>query len=234
MTAKLYGVGVGPGDPELLTLKAARVLQSVPVIAYPKPDNADSLVRRIAHEHIPSGQTEIAIVTPMTPGNYPANDVYDHYAAEIAAHLKAGRSVAVLCEGDPFLFGSFMYIYQRLAEHFPTEVIPGVSSLGAVAAAAGRPLVSRNQVLSLIPAPLPDDVLKARIMEADCAAIFKVGRHLPRISHLLNEMGLMDGAVYVEHATMDSERVLPLTEVKAGDVPYFSMILLERMNGNFS
>ncbi len=232
MTAKLYGVGVGPGDPELLTLKAVRVLQDVPVIAYPKPDTGDSLVRRIAGKHIPPTRTEIAIVTPMTPGNYPADGVYDQYASEIAAHLKAGRSVAVLCEGDPFLFGSFMYIYQRLADHFPTEVIPGVSSLGAVAAAAGRPLVSRNQVLSLIPAPLENAVLQARINAVDCAAIFKVGRHLPRVRNLLQKMGRLDGAIYVEHATMDTERVMPLSEVKAGDVPYFSMILLERTNGN--
>jgi len=232
MAAKLYGIGVGPGDPELLTLKAARILKTVPVIAYPKPDTGNSLVRHIANDHIANDRIEIPIITPMTPGNYPANDVYDHYAKEISAHLLAGRSVAVLCEGDPFLFGSFMYIYQRLAADFSTEVVPGVSSLAAVAAVAGQPLVSRNQVLSLLPAPLDNGILQARINDADSVAIFKVGRHLGRVRDLLDEMGLTDNSIYVEHATMETERVVPLKNVGFGHVPYFSMILVNKKNRN--
>jgi len=232
MAAKLYGIGVGPGDPELLTLKAVRILKTVPVIAYPKPDTGDSLVRHIANDHIPNGRIEIAVVTPMTPGSFPANDVYDHYAKQISAHLLEGRSVAVLCEGDPFLFGSFMYIYQRLAADFKVEVVPGVSSLGAVAASAGRPLVSRNQVLSLLPAPLDNVILKARIEDADSVAIFKVGRHFDRVRALLDEMGLTENSIYVEHATMETECVVPLGNVDSCDVPYFSMILVDKKNRN--
>ena len=130
----LYGLGVGPGDPELITVKARRILGSVPVIAYPAPEQGDSLSRAIAAAHVPDGLIEIAIRTPMTPGNFPADDVYDRYASEIALHLKENRDVAVLCEGDPFLYGSFMYIFARLAGEYSFEVVPGVSSLGAVAA----------------------------------------------------------------------------------------------------
>ena len=139
MSGTLYGLGVGPGDPELITLKALRIIEAAPVIAYPAPDKGDSLARAIAEPHIPDGKTEIAVRTPMVPGAFPAHDVYDHYAGEIGDHLSAGRDVAVLCEGDPFLYGSFMYLFARLAGEHETKVVPGVSSLGACAAAAGVP-----------------------------------------------------------------------------------------------
>jgi len=227
----LYGLGVGPGDPELITLKARRILQSVSVVAYPAPDVGDSLARAIAAPHLLEDQTEIAIRTPMTPGNFPANDVYDRYAAEIAGHLSAGRDVAVLCEGDPFLYGSFMYLFQRLCEGHPTEVVPGVSSLGAVAAVAGRPLVSRNQVLTILPAPMDEAALEKRLADCDAAAIMKVGRHLKKVKRVLARLGLEDGAEYIERASMDGEKVLRLSDVGDGAAPYFSMILVRHMDG---
>ncbi len=221
----LYGVGIGPGDPELITLKALKVLQSVPVVAYPAPESGDSLARSIAAPHLKEDQTEIVIRTPMTPGNFPADDVYDRYAAEIAGHLDAGRDVAVLCEGDPFLYGSFMYMYQRLAGDYRAEVIPGVSSLGTVAAVAGRPLVSRNQVLSILPAPMDEAELARRLSETDAAAIMKVGRHLEKVKRVLGRLGLDKGATYVEHASMPNEKILRLNEVTDA-APYFSMVLV--------
>ncbi|MCH7936489.1 MAG: precorrin-2 C(20)-methyltransferase [Proteobacteria bacterium] len=224
----LYGLGVGPGDPELITLKARRILQSVPVIAYPAPEQGDSLARAIASPHIPGGRIEIAIRTPMTPGNFPANEVYDRYAAEIGVHLSDGRDVAVLCEGDPFLYGSFMYIFARLAGVYSVEVVPGVSSLGAVAAVAGRPLVSRNQVLTVLPAPLDEQELERRLADTDAAAIMKVGRHLRKVKRVLGRLGLDEGAKYVERASMTGEKVLPLAEAPDGGAPYFSMILVRR------
>ena len=224
----LYGLGVGPGDPELITLKARRILRSVPVIAYPAPEHGDSLARAIAAPHIPGGRVEIAIRTPMTPGNFPANDVYDRYAAEIGAHLDENRDVAVLCEGDPFLYGSFMYVFARLAGEYNVEVVPGVSSLGAVAAVAGRPLVSRNQVLTVLPAPLDELELERRLADTDAAAIMKVGRHLGKVKRVLGRLGLDEGAKYVERASMTDEKVLPLAEAPDGGAPYFSMILVRR------
>ncbi len=229
MTGKLYGIGVGPGDPELLTLKAVRLIAEAGVIAYPAPaDGTDSMARAIAAPHIPAGKTEIVIETPMVPGRFPANDVYDRYADEIADHLKAGRDVAVLCEGDPFLYGSFMYLFGRLAGDFPCEVVPGVSSLGACAARAGQPLVSRNQVLAIVPAPLDEADLEARIAIADAVAIMKVGRHLEKVRSVLDKLGRLETAVYVERATLTDEKVMPLMNVSEDQAPYFSMILARR------
>ncbi|MEQ8319149.1 MAG: precorrin-2 C(20)-methyltransferase [Rhodospirillales bacterium] len=229
MSGRLYGIGVGPGDPELLTLKAVRLISEADVIAYPAPaDGTASMARAIAQPHIPQGKTEIVIETPMIPGRFPANDVYDRYAVEIAEHLNAGRDVAVLCEGDPFLYGSFMYLFGRLAQNFESEVVPGVSSLGACAARAGQPLVSRNQVLSIVPAPLDEADLEARIAAADAVAIMKVGRHLEKVRTVLGRLGRLESAVYVERATLADEKVMPLSELEATRAPYFSMILSRR------
>ena len=226
MSGRLYGLGVGPGDPELLTLKAHRILQTVPVIAYPAPDDAASLVRAIADPHIPPGRTEIVIRTPMVPGRFPAHDVYDHYAKEIGGHLDAGHDVAVLCEGDPLFYGSFMYLFERLAGSYPTEVVPGVSSLTACAAVAGLPLASRNQCLIVVPAPLDEAALAARIDAAEAAAIIKVGRHLEKVRRVLARLGRATNARYVARATMADAVISPLADVAADTAPYFSMVLV--------
>ncbi|MBT3659469.1 MAG: precorrin-2 C(20)-methyltransferase [Rhodospirillaceae bacterium] len=226
MSGTLYGLGVGPGDPDLITLKALRVLERVPVIAYPAPETGDSLARTIAAPHIPEGRDEIVIRTPMVPGKFPAHDVYDRYAEEISGHLAAGRDVAVLCEGDPFLYGSFMYLFSRLADDHAMQVVPGVSSLGACAAAAGVPLVSRNQVLTVVPGPLDEVELEARIKASPAVAIMKVGRHLDKIRRVLGRLNLMNNAHYVERATMDEQRVMPLAELNGKGAPYFSMVLV--------
>jgi len=228
MSGTLYGLGVGPGDPDLITVKALRILQVAPVIAYPAPVGGDSLVRSIAAPHIPLGRTEMTIEIPMLPGDFPARDLYRPYAFQIADHLTQGRDVAVLCEGDPFFYGSFMYLFEELAGDHPTCVVPGVSSLGACAAAAGIPMVSRNQVLSIIPATLPEDQLADRLGSVQAAALIKVGRHLGKVRRVLEGLGLDGDARYVERATMETERVLPLSDVADGGAPYFSMILVRR------
>jgi precorrin-2/cobalt-factor-2 C20-methyltransferase len=228
VTGTLFGLGVGPGDPDLITLKALNVLKAAPVIAYPAPDTGDSLARAIAAPHLPGGQIEIVIKTPMVVERFPAQDVYDRYSGEIAAHLDAGQDVALICEGDPFLYGSFMYIYQRLAPTHPVVVVPGVSSVGACAAVAGLPLVSRNQVLSVVPAPLEEEELERRLATTDAAAVMKVGRHLDKVRRVLDRLGRIHDAWYVERATMEAERVLPLTELTDDRAPYFSMILVRR------
>jgi len=231
MRATLYGLGIGPGDPDLVTVKARHILQTAPVIAYPAPEGGKSLVRAIADEHIPEGRTEIVISTPMVAESFPANDVYDRYSQVIATHLDEGRDVAVLCEGDPFLYGSFMYLFERIADRYRTEVVPGVSSLGAVAAVAATPLVSRNEVLTILPATLPEAELETRLAATDTAAIMKVGRHLPKVCRVLRRLDLNQGARYVERATMRDQRVLRLDEVSEDAAPYFSMILARHPEG---
>jgi precorrin-2/cobalt-factor-2 C20-methyltransferase len=228
MTGTLYGLGVGPGDPELVTLKALRLLRAAPVLAYPAPDVGDSFARSIVAPHLPGGQAEIAIRVPMRVDPAPAQAVYDAAAVEIGSHLDSGRDVAVLCEGDPFFYGSFMYLFGRLAERHRVEVVPGVSSLTACAAATGLPLAARNDVLTVLPAPLPEEELRPRLQAAEAVAIMKLRRHFKKISQLLEETGLYDGARYVERATLGHQRVLRLSEVDPETVPYFSMILTHR------
>jgi precorrin-2/cobalt-factor-2 C20-methyltransferase len=228
MNGTLYGLGVGPGDPELITLKALRLLRAAPVIAYPAPEHGDSLARAIVAGHLPGGQTEIAIRMPMVVERFPAQEIYDRAAVEIGAHLEAGRDVAVLCEGDPFFYGSFMYLFGRMAERFPVEVVPGVSSLTACAAASGAALASRNDVLTVIPAPLPPERLRELLLNTDAAAIMKLGRHFAKVRDVLTELGLAKQARYVERATMPNQRLLPLDEVDPDSVPYFSMVLVHK------
>jgi cobalt-precorrin 5A hydrolase/precorrin-3B C17-methyltransferase len=221
----LYGLGIGPGDPDLITVKARDILARAPVVAYPAPEGGDSLVRAIAAPFVPAGCVEVVIATPMAVDRFPAQEVYDRYAAILAGHLQAGRDVAVLCEGDPFLYGSFMYIHQRLAPRFPTVVVPGVSSLAAVAAVAGRPLAARNEVFTVLPAPLPEAELEAGLKRADAVAIMKLGRHLPKVRRVLERLGLAGGASYVARATMAEQQIRRLDEIDGDDAPYFSMIL---------
>jgi precorrin-2/cobalt-factor-2 C20-methyltransferase len=227
VSGRLYGIGVGPGDPELMTLKAVRILSEVPVVAYLAPDRGESTARAIAEKFIPAGRTEIAIRMAMRPGPEPAV-LYDRTAEEIAAHLSAGRDVAVLCEGDPFFYGSFAYLYDRLAPRFPCTVVPGVSSLTACAAASGRALARRDEALTVLPATLSDAELTRRLASAEAAAILKVGRHLPRLKALLTQLGLTERATYVAHATRQDQRIAPLTALDEIEAPYFSMILIAR------
>lgn len=230
MSGTLYGLGVGPGDPELLTLKAARILGRVPVIAYMAPEDGESMARAIAAAHLDSEKIEIAVRVPMVPGRAPARSIYDRYVAEIETHLEAGRDVAFLCQGDPFFFGSFMYVFEALAQRRPVAVVPGVSSLGAAAAAAGMPLASRNEVLTVLPAPLSEEELEDRLGRADIAVILKVGRHMAKVRRVLERLGKAGDARYVEHASTAGERVLGLDEV-GDEAPYFSLILVPKGGG---
>lgn len=228
MSGTLYGLGVGPGDPELITLKALRILQSAPVLAYPAPEVGESLARQIVSSHLDDGKIEVAIRMPLSAPKFPDNEVYGEAADTLSAHLAAGQDVAVLCEGDPFFYGSFMYLFARMAEAHKVEVVPGVSSPMACAAVLGTPLAAQNDVLTILPAPLDSDALRQRLAVTDAAAIIKLGRHLPRVRDLLQDMGLMAHSRYIERATMNAEQILPLADVDAQATPYFSMVLVHK------
>lgn len=227
MKGKLIGVGLGPGDPELMTLKAHRLIADAQVVAYPALENGESFAREIAKAVIPATAKEMVVRIPMTLERGPAQTAYDSGAAAIATHLDAGRDVVVLCEGDPFFYGSFMYLFSRLAENYETEVVPGVTSVTTCAAVSGRPLTARNDVLTIIPGPLENAEMKAKIEAAGAVAIMKVGRHLGRIRTLLDTMGLAASATFVARASLSSQQVLTLA--RAPDpAPYFSMILITK------
>ena len=228
MTAgRLYGLGLGPGDPELVTLKALRLLRAAPVVAYPAPEGGDSFARRIVAEWLDRGQREIAIRFPMRPGEPPAA-IYDAAALRLAEALERGDDVAFLCQGDPLFYGSFAGILARLAARYPATVVPGVSSLTACAAAASLPLVQRDDALSVVPAGLTDAELARRLSSADAAAIIKLGRHFAKVRGVLERLGRLDGAVYVERASLPNQRVMPLAAVDPASVPYFATALVRR------
>ena len=226
LTGTAFGLGVGPGDPELVTLKALRLLRAAPVVAYPAPEDGESFARAIVAEHLRPGQREIAIRVPMVAERFPAQAVYDAAAAEIGAVLAGGADVAILCQGDPFFYGSFMYLFERLADRFPVTIVPGVSSLTACAAAAALPLAQRSETLTVIPATLEEEALARRLAAAEAAAIIKLGRHFAKVRRVLERLGLAGHARYVERASLPNQRVLDLAAVNADSVPYFAMLLV--------
>lgn len=227
MSGTLYGVGLGPGDPELMTLKAHRLISQADVIAYPTLASGDSFARSIAAGAIRPDAIEIIMDVPMTTDRQPAQDAYDLGADAMRAHLTAGRDVVCLCEGDPFFYGSFMYLFARLSDAFKTEIVPGVTSMTACASQAGMPLAARNEVLTVIPGPMEADVMAQRIKDADSIVIMKVGRHLTKIRSVLDDAGLTNHATYIERATLDAQQMMPLADAPA-KAPYFSMILVTK------
>lgn len=221
----LYGVGVGTGNPELITLKALRILQTVTVLAYPTSEDGKSFARSIVAEFLNDNQIEIPIVLPFKL-EQSAQHLYDEAAEKLAQHLEKGRDVAVLCEGDPFFYGSFMYIFNRLSQRFATEVIPGISSVMASAAMIGVPLTYRNDVFMVLSGILPGEVLMEKLKVADAAVIIKLGRNFSKVKQVLQELGLMERAKYIEHATRKNQRILSVDEVEVETVPYFSLIVI--------
>ena len=220
---KLYGIGLGSGDPELLTVKALRLLQACPVVAYPVSDGGKSLSRSIVAGYLRADQTEVPLWYPFKL-NESSQPFYDKAAETLAEHLEAGQDVVVLCEGDPFFYGTFMYLYTRLCERYPTEVVPGVSCVMAHASVLGTPLTYRNDVFMVIPAILPAEVLKERLAVADAAVIIKLGHHFAKVFAVLKELGMADRANYIERATMPNQRIVPIRDVNPDAVPYFALI----------
>ncbi|MFI7420497.1 precorrin-2 C(20)-methyltransferase [Nonomuraea sp. NPDC049684] len=234
MSGRLYGVGLGPGDPELVTVRTARLIGEADVIAYHAARHGRSIARSIALPYMREGQIEELLLYPLTtettdhPGGYQGalDDFYADCAERLAAHLDAGRTVVVLAEGDPLFYGSYMHMHKRLAHRYPTEVVPGVTSVSAAAAVLGRPLVERDEVLTVLPGTLPAHVLAERLRDTDSAAVLKLGRTFGKVRDALAEAGRLDDAWYVERATMGAERVAPLKDVDPDGVPYFSLALL--------
>ncbi|ORM24171.1 precorrin-2 C(20)-methyltransferase [Williamsia sp. 1135] len=234
MTGKLWGVGLGPGDSELVTVKAARVIGEVDVVAYHCARHGRSIARSVAAPYLRSGQIEEKLMYPVTtestdhPGGYRGAlaDFYTSAAQTLAQHLSAGRSVALLAEGDPLFYSSYMHMHKRLVEDFDTEIIPGVTSVSASAAATGLPLVEADETLTVLPGTLPKDELVRRLRDSDAVAIMKLGRTFPDVVAALMESGRLEQAWYVERASTPTQRVVPVVDVDASTVPYFSMIVI--------
>ncbi len=225
----LYGIGVGPGDPELLTIKAVRCLESCPVVAYPAPLEGPSLARQIAAPYLDGqAKTEITIRIPLVAGHFADPEIYRVAQHGLTKHLDDGRDVAVLCLGDPLLYGSFSYLLHEMPEHHHIQIIPGISAVTAAACVAQRPLAIREQVFSIIPATLDEQELTSRIAAAEAMVFIKVGQHLAKLQRLLPSLGLDRQAVYIERATFEDQKHLPLAQADPDQSSYFSIVLTHR------
>ncbi|GAB3684821.1 precorrin-3B C(17)-methyltransferase [Angustibacter aerolatus] len=234
MTGRLAGVGLGPGDPELVTVKAARLVEAAEVVAFHSGPHGRSIARRIADPYVRPGTLEEPLVYPVTtgttdhPGGYEGAmvDFYDEVAERLSVHLDAGRDVVVLCEGDPMFYGSYMYTHERLAHRYETQVVPGVTSVSAAAAALGRPLVQRDEVLTILPGTLPREQLARHLAAADAAAVLKLGRTFETVRGAVEDAGRGPAAWYVERASTQQQRTAALRDVDPGEVPYFALAMV--------
>lgn len=222
---RVIGVGVGPGDPGLVTRKAWAIVQAAPVIAYPSAKGGESLARAIMAEAIAGEAVEIALTLPMNPNRAPAQAAYDECCVAMRGHLDQGTDVIVLCEGDPLFYGSFMYILARLRDDYEVEIVPGVTSIQGATATHRQAIGARDDIVTVLPCSLDDAALSEQIDRADAVVMMKVGRHMGRIKALLDAKNLLNKALYVSHASQPQELALPLADAPE-TAPYFSIILL--------
>ncbi len=234
VAGSFHVVGIGPGDPELITRKAERLIRAAAVVAYHAGVRKESHARRIAAELIPADAVEEELRYPVTtgttdhPGGYVGAmaDFYDDCEARLAAHLDAGRDVVLLAEGDPLFYGSSMYLLDRFRDRFPVDVVPGIPAFAAATATVPAPLVRQTDVLTVLPGTLPEAELARRLADTDGAVIMKLGRTFPAVRSALAQAGRLEGALYVERASQPEERWLPVADVDADSVPYFSLIVV--------
>ncbi|MCU1621270.1 MAG: Precorrin-3B methylase-like protein [Frankiales bacterium] len=230
----LFGVGLGPGDPELVTVKAARILGAADVVAFHSARHGRSIALGIARTYLRDDVVEEHLVYPLTvettdhPGGYRGalEEFYEQAAARLAVHLDAGRDVVVLAEGDPMFYGSYMHLHKRLAHRYETVVVPGVTSVSASAAALGAPLAEAEEILQVLPGTLPLDELTARLSLGGPAAVMKLGRTFDNVRAALEASGRLGEAFYVERASTSAQRLARLADVDPSSVPYFSMAVL--------
>jgi precorrin-2/cobalt-factor-2 C20-methyltransferase len=234
MSGRLIGVGVGPGDPELMTFKAARVLAEADVVAhFAKAGNASN-ARRIVNGHLRAGVEELPLLYPVTTemprqckayGNA-IREFYDSSAAAVARHLDAGRTVAILSEGDPLFYGSYMHLHVRLAQRYRAEIVPGVTAMSGCWSLAGAPIAQGDDVFVVLPATLSETELERRLADADAAVVMKLGRHLEKVRRVLTRTGRLSRAIYVERGTTAEAVTMRLQDKRDDDAPYFSVILV--------
>jgi precorrin-2/cobalt-factor-2 C20-methyltransferase len=234
MTGRLIGVGVGPGDPELITLKAVRALQEADVVVHFAKAGRPGNARTIAARHLRPGVTELPLAYPVTT-ELPKDEAsycdimrgfYDAASVDVAAHLGEGRTVAVICEGDPLFYGSYMHLHVRLAPQYRAEVIAGVTGMSGCWSAIGTPMVQGDDVLSVLPGTLSEDELVRRLADSDAAVVMKLGRNLPKVRRALERAGKLTRAMYVERGTMANEKTIALADKADDCAPYFAVVLV--------
>ncbi len=231
---QLFGIGVGPGDPELVTLKAIKCIEKADILAYPTATGSKSNAKNSIAPYITPAHQLLPLIYPVTAG--PVADshaylplmkkFYDESAEQLKTFLLAGKNVAIICAGDPFVFGSYMYWHTRLSGEFDTTVVPGISSVLAAPATLGMPLCHREDIVSIIPGTLSEDELVEALNHCGSAVIMKLGRTFEKVRRALVTAGLMEKAYFVERVTMTRQRIMPVKNVNHNDVAYFSLIVI--------
>jgi precorrin-2/cobalt-factor-2 C20-methyltransferase len=234
MSGRLLGVGVGPGDPELVTLKAMRALRDADLVVHFAKNGSASHARTIAADHLQPGVAELPLFYPLTREVPRASctyrdalrHFYDDAAARLAAQLDAGRTVAVICEGDPLFYGSYMHLHVRLAARYPTEVIAGVTGMSGCWSAAATPIAQGDDVFMVLPATLSEADIERRLSDADAAVVMKLGPHLPKIRGVLARLGRLERAIYVERGSSKGSVMMRLADKADDAAPYFAIVLV--------
>jgi precorrin-2/cobalt-factor-2 C20-methyltransferase len=233
-TGRLIGVGTGPGDPELLTVKAVRALEEADVVAYFAKRGSNGNARGIVGPYFRETWIELPLVYPVTTEIHKDSKdyreailgFYEESVHRVEEHLEKGRIVVVLSEGDPLFYGSYMHLHVRLADRWPTEVIPGVTAMSGCWSQTGTPIVQGDDILTVLPGTLSEFELARRLADTDAAVIMKVGRNLPKIRKALAATGLLERAIYVERGTMANTSSVRLADKADDEAPYFSIVLV--------
>ena len=230
----IYGVGLGPGDPDLMTVKADRLLRSARHVAFFRKAGRKGQARQIVNGMIPEGAVEFPMEYPVTteiPLTDPRyNEILSGFYADCTAHLRSlaeqGEDVVVLCEGDPFFYGSFMHLYTRLKDNVPVEVVPAITGMSAAWTATGTPITWGDDVLSTVMGTLPEDEMVAHMTRSDALVVMKIGRNIGKVRDALRKAGKYDRAWLVEFAAMPGQTVQKLSEAEGKVTPYFSIIVV--------
>jgi len=231
-TGTIYGVGLGPGDPDLMSVKADRLVRSAREVAYFRKAGRSGQSRRIVEGMLRDDVVEHALEYPVTteiPFSDPRyNEVLSAFYARCAERLRAlagdGHDVVVLCEGDPLFYGSFMHLHTRLSEHAHVEVVPAITGMSGAWTAVNTPMTWGDDILSVLMATLPSDELTRRVADTDALVIMKIGRHIGKVREALRKAGKLEAACIVEYATMPNQQVRRLVDVNDETVPYFSIV----------
>ena len=231
---RLFGVGLGPGDPELMTLKAVRCLKAAPVVAFfckkDRRGHARTIVDGFLSDHVQELPLAYPVTTeiPVHHADYKSclAGFYAEATAALATHLAAGRDVALLCEGDPLFYGSFMHLFVRLRDRFAVTIVPGVSGMSGCWTSAAQPMSWGDDVMTILPGTLPAERLRQKLMESDASVVMKIGGNFAKVRAAIAAAGLMNDAIYVERGTMAGEIVMPLANKSDDHAPYFSVILV--------
>ncbi len=233
---KLYGVGIGPGDPKLLTIRAKEILNTVDIIFVPKAkDDGRSCARSIVESITSKPKRFIELTFPMTTDKKKLESHWLGAARRIVKELKMKRTAAFVTIGDPFIYSTYIYLLETLRNNFPgviVETVPGVTSFNAAAASCGLPLLKGNQRLAILPVTMGLKDLRLMLKKFDTVVLMKIGSRLGKVIRLLKRAGLIKNSILVSHAGQAGEKIVrDLSSLKAERAGYLSVIIVKKDMG---